>query len=217
MSNSPMFSHRIHIICSPYKTASSSVEQALVDIGVAKKPMPYSRAILRDNRELLLKWRQTANAAKTYDNFVSLHSSEVFAELSAYLKPLRKFDIFADAPFGHTHTHSFVRKLVAPKAVHIWINRDFDAWVDSVHRWEVSHPEIYAGKLKIWDTDPDRRLLMLRRLWNTNYRAFAELRGHFPDDCLELQFEELGDYTSLAAFYGVQAPAKPFPLRNVNS
>lgn len=206
----------VHIVCSPYKTASSSIEQALLDMNVGKKAMPHNGDLLRETKQLRYRWRKVANQSTSFKAFARQNAKQIRSDFLNYVKEIQEFDVFADAPFGHTHTHSFVRKILAPKAVHIWINRDFDEWADSVKRWEYARPNIYANGIEAWETRPEFRLKQLGKLWNSNYRQFKRLCEAFPKDCLELDFDELNGYSALASYYHVKVPESPFPVRNVN-
>ncbi|MEM8633374.1 MAG: sulfotransferase [Pseudomonadota bacterium] len=121
---------------------------------------------------------------------------------------LNQFDIFADAPFGHGYIHPLVIRALAPEARFIWVNRDFDDWIESLCKWELSHPNTYSQKRRArWQQEPAAMIELMRQRWDLRYKAFLQVTEVFPSYCLELNLDDFVDYAALAAFYSVSLPA----------
>lgn len=54
----------IHVVVSPYKTGTTSIEHALVTLGVGNAPMPHDGALLRQLLPKLQRWNVRAHQAK---------------------------------------------------------------------------------------------------------------------------------------------------------
>ena len=205
----------IHIVASPFKTGTTSVGQALLDLGVGTRDMPYDGNVLTKFQDLILPLNELAQERQGFRKFEQTHGDRVRADLAGLVKKVGPYDVFHDAPFGHTHLHPFVRKALAPEARFIWVNRDRMDWLKSVENWEITHPEIYPAHTD-WTEAPKRRKSVMRKRWRIEYNQFKRLRRVFPEHCLELDWSDLGDFTKLAEFYGVPVPEQAFPRRNVS-
>lgn len=208
--------HPVHIIASPYKTGSTSLEHALVRLGVGSRPMPHTHGAIADIRDTLRNMGPAVRDAKGAQDFLDRHGDMVRDRLRDFTATLTRYDIFADAPFGHAHIHPFIRRALAPRSRFIWINRNRKSWIRSVRAWETAHPEIYPDHA-IWDTDPKARIAKLHQRWQNKQRAFRRFARAFPDDCLELHLETLTDFAPLCDFYGLPDPGCPFPKANAQS
>lgn len=205
----------VYAVVSPYKTGTTSVGKALVELGAGRRDMPYRQGVLKPLQKHVRRWRRIADSSADFQDFVANHTEEVRADFADLTAVLAGFDVFHDAPFGHAHLHPFVRKVIAPDAKMIWVNRNFPDWVDSVRNWEITHPHIYKRHTE-WETDPDLRINSLRKVRQMRRREFRRLARAVPEDCLELNMKELADYSKLADFCGVQDPGGALTAHNVS-
>lgn len=203
----------VHIIASPYKTGSTSVGKSLIALGVGHREMQHDGALLKEIKPAARRFRKQLQGTPDFRAFEAAHKDEVLEQLKPLVAKAAAYDIFHDAPMGHTHMHPFLRKIIAPEARFIWVNRDAEGWLESVRKWETSHPEIYRHH-GLWETNPDVRIANRLAFWKRHHDAFLALAEAFPDDCLELQWSDLKSYAALAAFYGVDAPEDAFPHTN---
>lgn len=206
----------VHVVCSPYKTGTTSVGKALVKLGVGARDMGHDRELLRAIRPALRDLNRTAMKSASFRAFDRDHGAEVRDRLADLVLAISPYEIFHDAPFGHGQMHVFLRKVLAPQARFIWVNRDEADWLKSVRNWEETHPETYPAHTE-WVSDPEARADKKRRLWKQQYRQFKRIRRYDPAACLELDWSDLGDWSALAAFYGVAIPEEAFPRANVSS
>lgn len=213
----PWMAHPVTFVASPYKTATSTVGKAVIALGVHRREMTHQRKLQQTHKGLFKQVNTLSRGARTWARFVQNGERDQVREILApVLAAARRFDVFADAPLGHTHIHPFARRAIAPNSKFIWVHRDPEDWLASVRRWEESHPDIYPRHV-FWTSHPKRRPRQLAELWRRNLSHFHRLAEVFPEDCLELDIADLDDYTKLAAFYGVEAPDAPLKRYNVNS
>ena len=205
----------VHIVASPFKTASTTVGKALLHLGVGQREMIFHGHLQREFIATFRAINKTVDDDISARDWIAEHKDEVRRQLAGLIPHLNRFDIYSDAPFGHTHLHPFARKAIAPKARFIWVNRPFQDWLDSVRRWEIAHPDVYP-RYTMWESDPEARTATLRARWDRHYTQFQRLAAAFPDDCLELSVDDLSDYSALAAFYGIKAPDGPLQKHNVS-
>lgn len=206
----------IHVAASPYKTGTTSLGHALVALGVGTAQMPYRPQILKDHKAAIRRYNRAAETAESWAAFEAEHGAAALADLAGFTRAVSAWDVFPDAPMGHTHLHPFLRKLIAPRAKFIWLNRDIPDWVASVRKWEEGHPDLYKARAADWASDPKRRRRGLRRAWERRHARFRRLAEAFPEDCLELSLDDLATMDPLCAFYGLPATGQPFPRRNVS-
>lgn len=204
----------VHVIASPFKTGTSSVGQALKDLGVGKRLMPHDGKLLRANRKTFKKAEKFVRKNQKFKNFHAAHAEHVLGEMAEFLPRIARFDIFHDAPVGHSHIHPFVLKTVMPEARFIWVHRPLDEWIESVRKWELGHPDTYR-RASEWHTNPEARAAEKLAVYQARLTQFHRIRRACPKDCLELQWEDLGSFDKLAAFYGCPIPSRQFPTLNV--
>ncbi|MCR8726827.1 sulfotransferase [Frigidibacter sp. ROC022] len=205
--------HRVYIAASPYKTGTTSLGRALIELGAGTRDMGHAPRLIRLHQPLITRLNRMVDPEIGARDFLARHGDEVRREMRRMTAALARFDVFSDAPFGHTMIHPFLRKAVAPKARFIWLNRDFDAWIDSVRNWELSHPGTYPDH-RLWIEAPERQIQLRRRLWQRSLRDFQRLEEAFPEDCLRVSLTSLTDYRTLARFCGLPPPEGPFPRLN---
>ncbi len=205
----------VHIIASPYKTGTTSVSKALLELGVGHRAMPHRGQLLRDIRPLLNTWNKRAANARNLDSFAAEHGTALRKDMKDFVKKIAPFDVFHDAPMGHGHLHPFLCKVLAPHAKFIWVDRDFDDWLASVRHWEETHPETYPAHTE-WETDPDLRRKRKHNHRKRKWQQFKRIRREEPASTLVLRWSDLSDYKALAAFYDVPAPDAEFPRANVS-
>lgn len=207
----------IHVVVSPYKTGTTSIEQALVTLGIGAAPMPYNGAALRQWLPRLRRLNARAFDTENPKRWLRKRGPFVRERLAAAYPFLNRFDIFADAPFGHGHIHPLVIAALAPEARFIWVNRDFDDWINSLRKWELAHPKTYSAKrLALWQKSPDDMVELMRHRWHSRHKAFRQIAELSPSQCLELTFEDFTDYSALSNFYGVRAPEGTLPRLNAS-
>lgn len=203
----------VHIIASPFKTGTSSIAQALVTLGVARAPMPYNRRLLQRHRPDIRDLNRLARTFDTFLGFEAAYGDDVRERLGRISRAARRFDVFHDAPLGHSHLHPFALKALFPEARMIWVKRPKPAWLDSVEKWELARPKVYATTAQ-WRDDPlglrQKRILTRKRA----RRNFTAIKRCFPQDCLVLEWSDLASFEALAAFYGVPPPMAAFPHAN---
>ena len=208
-------SRTVYIVASPYKTATTTVGEALVALGAGKKDMRYKAGMIKRYKEPIQTLNREIKRTTNFDDWLAANETrvcEIMAEFTAHVAP---FDIFSDAPFGHTQLHPFIRKAIAPKARFIWVNRPRDSWLASVRNWELAHPDTYP-KHDMWNTDPDTKVEMLLKRRKRQRYQFKQLAEARPDDCLTMHIDELQTYDTLAKFCGVPVPSAPVPRKNVS-
>ncbi|MEY1557954.1 sulfotransferase [Yoonia sp. R2331] len=208
-------SRPVYIVASPYKTATTTVGEALVTLGAGKKDMRYKAGLIKKYADPIRTLNREIKRKTDFDDWLAANETRVCQMLAGFTAHVAPFDIFSDAPFGHTQLHPFIRKAIAPKARFIWVNRPKDAWLASVRKWELSHPETYP-KHDLWHTDPEAKIEMLmkrRRRQRLQFKALADAR---PDDCLTMHIDDLKTYDVLADFCGVPVPSAPVPRSNVS-
>ncbi|CUH82614.1 sulfotransferase [Tropicibacter naphthalenivorans] len=205
----------VHIVCSPYKTGTTSVGHALLALGVGTRAMKHNRVLLQKIQPALRDLQKLADKSQGFRAFHAEHADRVKDELAELVSCIAPYDVFQDAPFGHTQIHPFIRKVLAPQARFIWINRARKDWMASVQHWEETHPEIYPDHTE-WATNASARRKKMHKFWRRQYRNFKRVRRSGPQQCLELEWDDLNDWTALAAFYGVEAPQIDFPKSNVS-
>jgi hypothetical protein len=205
----------VHIAASPYKTATSSIGKALIAIGVGSRDMGYRPRLLQKNRMLFREMNDEVEGVANLGAWIAASSAMVRDRLAPLAKAIQPFDVFSDAPYGHTHIHPAIRKALTPGARFIWVNRPFEDWIDSVRHWEIAHPDTYQNH-GLWETDPAAKIRRLRRLWDRHYIQFRHVADAFPDDCLEIEMSDIKTYDRLCAFYGVPVPREAFPEINVS-
>lgn len=203
----------VHIIASPYKTGSTSIGKSLIALGVGHREMQHDGALLREIKPAAQHYRKMLKKARDFHAFETAEKNNVLKAFKPLISSAVRYDIFHDAPMGHAHLHPFIRKIIAPEARFIWVNRDAEGWLESVRKWEVSHPDVYPHHDQ-WETDPDARKANRLAFWKRHHDAFLALADTFPDHCLELQWSDLKSYSALAAFYGVDEPEEAFPHDN---
>ncbi len=205
----------VHIVASPYKTATSSIGKALIAIGVGSRDMGHRPRLLQKNRSLFHEMNNEVEGVVNLGAWIAASSALVHDRLAALADAIQPFDVFSDAPYGHAHIHPAIRKALTPGARFIWVNRPFEEWTNSVRHWEVTHPDTYPQH-GLWETDPAAKIRRLRRLWDMSYSQFRHVADAFPDDCLELDMAALNSFGPLCAFYGVPEPKNSFPQTNVS-
>ena len=205
----------VWIVASPFKTATTTVGQALIDLGVGRRDMGYRGSLLQAWRKTFDALNREIGPGRDFAAFAAARGATLRAELAPLAADLAGFDVFSDAPVGHGHLHPFVWKILAPEARFIWVARPRAEWIASARHWEETHPETYPRHV-LWQTDPARRerqLVKRRRLRRTRFDAIA---AACPSDCLVLPIAALADYRALAAFCGVPAPEGPMRRQNVS-
>lgn len=204
----------VYIVASPFKTATTTVGHALVDLGAGKRCMGYDAAVMRSAKPIIRRLNALVTPDQNFAHFKRQHGAAVRRAMLPLLPKLAHFDIFADAPLGHTHFHPFVRKIIAPKARFIWVNRDTKEWLRSARRWETAHPDVYRNHT-VWADDAKSRRRVLRQKWRAHWAEFTQLRDAFPDDCLVIDMADLNDYAALASFTGRPVIPGAMPRHNV--
>ncbi len=207
--------HPVHVVASPFKTGTSSIAQALLELGVGSSIMPYDHGLLKSYSKRCSRWNRLARKSEDFATFASLHGADLRDDLGGLISALRPYDIFHDAPFGHTHLHLFVRRVIAPEARFIWVMRAKDDWLASVRNWEMTHPDTYPNHNE-WIEDPERKRAKKIAVRNKAYRAFVTFKQSNPDRCLELGWRGLSNWSALAAFYDKPVPDRPFPRVNAS-
>jgi hypothetical protein len=175
--------------------------------------MQHDGALLQQLQPAARRFKKQLEDVHDFRAFEAAKKDKVLQQFKPLVAKAARFDIFHDAPMGHTHLHPFIRKIIAPEARFIWVNRDTESWLESVRKWEVSHPDVYPH-LDMWNTDPKARIANRLAFWKRHHEAFLALADAFPEHCLELQWSDLKSYSALAEFYGVDAPKAAFPHDN---
>lgn len=204
----------VHIVHSPFKTGTTSMGAFLIDAGVGERDSKYRGPLLRRSRKVIGEANAYAREADRFSILERDLGDRIRALLGEFTRTLSSFDVFSDAPLGHTVMDPFVKRLIAPAAKFIWINRDFDDWLASVEHWEVTHPQIYPNHGD-WETDRGKAILRCWRLRTNAYKRFSLLADQFPGECLEVSLEDQAISRKVGEFYGVAAPA--FPRKNISA
>ena len=204
-----------YFIVSPYKTATTTVGNALITLGAGRHEMTFRRGVLNLHRADFQRFAKTIKKDTDTRTWISQNADAARQVLAPVMSQLLRYDVFSDAPFGHGHVHCCVLKAALPSARFIWVDRPVSDWLDSVRAWEISHPETYP-KYTDWEDQPKRRRRKLRRKRIRLYEHFTQLAEAYPDDCLELSMKDLRSWDKLAAFCGVQVPEGAPAAQNVN-
>ncbi|MCF2870960.1 hypothetical protein L0664_07775 [Octadecabacter sp. G9-8] len=202
-----------YIVASPFKTGTSSIAKALVLLGAGCAPMPYRGDVLADIGPSVQQAHWLVRPNMSFDAFRARHGDEIRAAFTGLLAVCDGFDIFHDAPIGHSHLHPFILKTLMPRARLIWVKRPKAGWLESVRKWEVAHPDVYPHHAK-WHTDKDDMVAQKIRRRMVARRGFAAFRRACPDDAVVLDWADLGHFDRLANFCGRKAPDEPFPHCN---
>lgn len=208
-----MIEQSVHIVASPFKTGTSSIAAALSALGVGTAAMPYRSDLLATFAPTFRMANRLARSNGSFGAFQADHGTHIQHEFRDLLCAIEGFDVFHDAPIGHSHLHPFVLKTLMPGARLIWVKRPKDDWLASVRNWETSHPETYPDHAR-WDVDPDDMIARKIRRRMGARRAFAAFRRACPADALVLEWGDLGRFDKLAEFYRVGLPTGPFPHCN---
>ncbi len=203
-----------YFIVSPYKTATTTVGKALLELGACRREMTFRSHVLTDVRRDLRQLQDTITPQTSARDWIAENTDAALQVLGPVMPRLWRYDAFSDAPFGHGNVHCFILKAVVPKARFIWVDRPLEDWLASVRRWELSRPDVYRHHGQ-WHDDPDTRRATLTRQRAKHYARFRRMAEEFPHDCLELSVEDLNSWDKLAAFCGLPAPAGAPPARNV--
>ncbi len=205
----------IHVVCSPYKTGTTSVGKALVRLGVGQRDMTHNAKLFQKVRPLFRDFNARAVESASFRAFARDHGAEARAVFADLLVEISAFDVFHDAPIGHGQMHVFLCKVLAPQARFIWVRRARADWLRSVRNWEETHPDIYP-RHGDWARTPklcaQQRVDQLKQ----QHRQFKRIRRYDPASCLELNWSDLNDWTALARFYGVEPPEAEFPRFNIS-
>ncbi|MCK0141032.1 sulfotransferase [Aliiroseovarius sp. F20344] len=204
---------QVHIIASPYKTGSTSIGKSLIALGVGHREMPHDGALLKSIRPAASYYRKALGNGMDFHSFEAAERNKLLEKFQPLVAKAARYDIFHDAPMGHAHLHPFIRKILAPEARFIWVNRDAESWLESVRKWEISHPEIYRQHT-LWESDPEARIANRLAFWKRHHEAFLRLADTFPEHCIELRWSDLKSYSALANFYQVPEPKQAFPHSN---
>ncbi|MDW4498863.1 sulfotransferase [Sulfitobacter sp. D35] len=205
----------VYFVASPYKTATTTVGQALITLGAAKFQMRYKQGLLTDLRPTIREMNASVPKNADARDYIAANADALRDPFASVLPLLRSYDVFHDAPLGHSHIHPFILKALESQARFIWVNRPRKEWIASVRRWEQSHPDLYPRQWE-WDTEPGARRKALRKFWDKRYRRFQRLAADFPGDCLEMDVADLASWEVLAKFCDRPAPPGRPEARNVS-
>lgn len=205
----------VWIVASPFKTATTTAGQALIDLGVARAEMGYRGTLLKEWRKTFDRLNRSLGKQSDFKAFHENSAEGLRADLAPLVAEMAPFDVFSDAPVGHGHLHPFIWKVLAPQARFIWVSRPRADWLASARHWEESHPDSYP-RHHLWASDPDRRIRQLVKRRRIRRQRFDRMAAACPGDCLVLPIAKLDDYRALAAFCGVPAPDGPITRRNVS-
>ena len=206
---------QVYFVASPYKTATTTVGEALVALGAGTRDMQHRSGLIRAHQEPIRVLNRELTRQTDFDTWLAANETRVCRMLAEFTAHAAPFDVFSDAPFGHSHLHPFLCKAIAPKARLIWVDRPLGDWLASVRNWELSHPQTYP-RHDLWNTDPETRKKQLIRRRRTLEFQFRQLAAARPADCLMLHIDALKSYDTLAAFCGVPVPPGPVPRLNVS-
>lgn len=205
----------VHIVASPFKTGTSSLGRALIELGVARRDMGYRRNLLLRLKPIKQVVNEELDLAPDPRAWLWANAARLRTEMSFLIEAAAGCDVFSDAPLGHTHLHPAIRKVLFPGARFIWVDREFDDWIESVRNWEITHPDTYTN-WRVWERNPGKRIDRLRENRERHYRRFRIAADLFPEDFLEVPMRALS-YAPLCEFYGVPDPGKAFPQLNVSA
>lgn len=203
-----------YFIVSPYKTATTTVGKALLELSACRREMTFRRHVLTDIRRDLRQLEKTITPQISARDWIDANAATAQAIMAPVMPRLRRYDVFSDAPFGHGNVHCAVLKAVMPSARFIWVDRPLEDWLGSVRTWELSRPNVYRHHNQ-WHEDPDHRRATLTDERAQLYARFKYTAESFPQDCLELSVEDLNSWDKLAAFCALPAPAGAPAARNV--
>jgi hypothetical protein len=189
----------IYIVASPFQTGTKQVGDALIELGAGSARMEYDAPLLEKFQPLIRDLNLLANGADGFADFRDHYAKTMRTRLAGLVQAVAPFDIFDDAPFGHAHVHPFIRKVLAPEARFVWINRAADDWIASVRACHAAATHLYPNYWR-WSEDPEGQRQLYLKYWRQQYRGFKRIRRGAPEDCLELEWDRLGDLTPLAAF-----------------
>ncbi|MGJ8547370.1 MAG: sulfotransferase [Sulfitobacter sp.] len=194
-----------YFIASPYKTATTTVGAALIELGAGQRDMRYARAVMQAHRAEIAALTKAVPRDISAKDYLAAHGPEVRERLKGLLPHLERYDVFSDAPFGHSHIHPFILKALSPQARFIWVNRGQKDWLASVRAWEEKHPDVYPRHVE-WARDADARAKLLCQMRRQRLRRLRRLAQDFPHDCLMMDIADLQSWKTLADFCGLPAP-----------
>lgn len=118
---------------------------------------------------------------------------------------------YSDFPLGLAPALELNLKLILwPEGQFIWIDRDFNSWVDSFIAWKELHHE----------KKPECSKREMRRFIANKRQELVKLQKHHPEQVLFLDLNTMG-WKDLLPFLPVEQgcapPLKHFPIANVNN
>jgi len=204
-----MQKERFYIVHSMWKTGTTSMAKALIQLGISDKEHGWQQELGHKYRGRILAANRMLNG---YNSILNIHPNVVNAvrvALSGLPEELDDYSIFSDYPIGHTFIHPFVKKILFPNSKFIWIDRDIDAWVKSVKKWKELKKEILKPETTKFESDSK-----LQEKYSLKKQELKKLAKDFPNDVL---FMELSDgWRPLCEFLGVDIPDFIFPFENEN-
>jgi hypothetical protein len=201
-------------IHSPFKTGTTTIGAALVELGIGKADHGYHPELEKKYSNEIDTANSLAVSSPTYSEFEKQHGAEVSSLISALFAYASDYRVFGDFPFGHLRIHPFVKRLMVPNSGFIWIDRDEDAWLKSARDWQLAHPRIYPKAREHWARDPDSETSRLIRMKTEGLTEYRKLARQFPQDCLILKLETDFHWAFLCKFLDVPIPDTPFPNLN---
>lgn len=86
--------------------------------------MQHNHALLETVLPAARSFKEKLRGVSDFQAFETAEKDRGLERLAPLLVAARKFGVFHNAPIGHTHLHPFIRKIIAPEARFIWVNRD---------------------------------------------------------------------------------------------
>jgi len=194
---------RVYILAAPYCTGAPRTVQVLQKLNVARRVMPGDPMLLQRLRPGIEEANVTVQKHLSAKLYLQRHGDRVRRIMRPLTRHMAGYDIFAEGPFGQTFLHPYVRRAVAPQARFIWMTRNRGAWLQDVERHECAHPGIYPESIG-WHEDRFGRTRLLNERWRKERRKFIRLSRDFPEDCIELTYEDPDVWDQLRAFCAAQ-------------
>ncbi len=205
----------IYIIHSMPKTATTSVGDAIIKLGLSELDHQWHPELYKKNSDIIEYCNLIIGK---YDDFSDIAESDKKLVIRLYLKiidSIKEYNLFTDYPIGHIKIDPFVKKILFPKCKMIWCERNVDSWLESVKKWELLHFDIYPNAKERWNEKNicyTKEKLVAKYLYNKH--RLSSLKKNFPNDILFRDIES--EWDELCSFLNVDIPNFDFPNVNVN-
>lgn len=205
------FNRDVYIVHSMPKTGTTSLAKALISLGVGEKDHGWMPSLVDKYKVEIDASNRLLQPFNRVDEVPGKLAGLVVSLMSDFVDEVSTHNIFSDFPVGHVRISPVVKKVLFPRAKLIWIDRDLDSWVNSVYKWEKTHPDVYPNFDVEWKDFSQKKQKLVHR-YNRERKKICSLYQEFPADILITNIES--GWEPLCAFLNVDVPEKEYPHAN---